>query len=147
MQSISIGDNLHEMLNTYFQYFNISCPKILILLSVKEHCVCCCCCFCLKASVSVARHLFTLLVFFCLIVVVFFVLFFLFFFSFQIVQRALGHAMIGRTSIVIAHRLSTIQNADKIAILHKGGIVEQGTHAELMSRKGIYHKLTRHHKH
>ncbi|KAK3580601.1 hypothetical protein CHS0354_002699 [Potamilus streckersoni] len=59
----------------------------------------------------------------------------------KIVQEALSEAQKGRTCIVIAHRLSTIQNADKIAIIHKGGVVELGNHAELMARKGVYYKL------
>jgi subfamily B ATP-binding cassette protein MsbA len=49
--------------------------------------------------------------------------------------------MQNRTSIVIAHRLSTIQKADKIVVLHKGEIVEQGTHDELITRNGTYNKL------
>jgi subfamily B ATP-binding cassette protein MsbA len=49
--------------------------------------------------------------------------------------------MQNRTSIVIAHRLSTIQKADKIVVLHKGEIVEQGTHDELIARNGTYNKL------
>ena len=57
------------------------------------------------------------------------------------VQDALDQAQIGRTSLVIAHRLSTIQNADKIVVIHKGSVAEQGTHSELMSRSGIYYKL------
>ena len=47
----------------------------------------------------------------------------------------------GRTSIVIAHRLSTIMNADKILVLYNGSIVEEGTHQELVDRKGMYHQL------
>ena len=47
----------------------------------------------------------------------------------------------GRTSVVIAHRLSTIQHADKIIVVNEGGIAEQGTHEELISRGGIYAKL------
>jgi len=49
--------------------------------------------------------------------------------------------MQNRTSIVIAHRLSTIQKADKIVVLDKGEIAEQGTHEELISQNGIYKKL------
>ncbi|KAL3831651.1 hypothetical protein ACJMK2_023379 [Sinanodonta woodiana] len=59
----------------------------------------------------------------------------------KIVQEALSEAQKGRTCIVIAHRLSTIQNADKIAIIHKGGVVELGNHAELMAKKGVYYRL------
>tara|TARA_R110002074_G_scaffold161480_3_gene319298 strand:- start:26937 stop:28763 length:1827 start_codon:yes stop_codon:yes gene_type:complete len=57
------------------------------------------------------------------------------------VQDALEKMMKNRTSIVIAHRLSTIQNADTIVVLHKGEIVEQGTHAELLELNGTYKKL------
>jgi subfamily B ATP-binding cassette protein MsbA len=49
--------------------------------------------------------------------------------------------MQNRTSIVIAHRLSTIQKANKIVVLHKGEIVEQGTHDELIAKNGTYNKL------
>ena len=47
----------------------------------------------------------------------------------------------GRTSIVIAHRLSTIRNADKIIVIEQGRITEEGTHSELIERKGTYAKL------
>lgn len=57
-------------------------------------------------------------------------------------QDALDHAMEGRTSIVIAHRLSTIQNADVIAVLQGGKIVELGNHYELLALKGAYWMLT-----
>jgi subfamily B ATP-binding cassette protein MsbA len=59
----------------------------------------------------------------------------------RLVQKALENMMKNRTSVVIAHRLSTIQNADKIIVLQKGEIVEQGKHDELMSKKGTYMKL------
>ena len=59
----------------------------------------------------------------------------------KMVQEALEKVMQNRTSIVIAHRLSTIQSADKIVVLDKGQIAEQGTHAELMASGGIYKKL------
>ena len=59
----------------------------------------------------------------------------------QIVQEALDQAQKGRTSVVIAHRLSTIQNADSIAVIHKGRVVESGTHSQLLSLKGHYYKL------
>ncbi|XP_065051580.1 ATP-dependent translocase ABCB1-like isoform X2 [Rhopilema esculentum] len=56
----------------------------------------------------------------------------------KIVQDALDVAMEGRTSIVIAHRLSTIQNADIIAVVQGGKIIEMGTHSELLAKKGAY---------
>ncbi|ATA92665.1 ABC transporter ATP-binding protein [Capnocytophaga canimorsus] len=59
----------------------------------------------------------------------------------RLVQNALENMMKNRTSIVIAHRLSTIQNADLIVVMQKGKIVEQGTHSELLAKKGMYHKL------
>jgi len=59
----------------------------------------------------------------------------------RLIQDALERLMKGRTTFVIAHRLTTIQNADLILVLDKGQIVEQGTHAELLDRKGLYHYL------
>ena len=59
----------------------------------------------------------------------------------KFVQVALENMMQNRTSIVIAHRLSTIQKADKIVVLQKGKIVEQGTHDELIALNGTYNKL------
>src|SRR3990172_2586480 len=57
------------------------------------------------------------------------------------VQEALENLMKGRTTLVIAHRLSTIRNADRIVVIVSGEIVEEGTHEELLVRKGEYHKL------
>ncbi len=59
----------------------------------------------------------------------------------RLVQEALDRLMTGRTTFVIAHRLTTIQRADLILVLNKGRIVEEGTHASLMDRKGLYHYL------
>ena len=49
--------------------------------------------------------------------------------------------MKGRTSFIIAHRLSTIHNADRIIVMDRGQLVESGTHAQLMEKEGLYHKL------
>jgi len=59
----------------------------------------------------------------------------------RLVQEALERLMRGRTSFVIAHRLSTIQRADRIVVLQAGGIVEQGTHNELLAAGGLYQHL------
>lgn len=59
----------------------------------------------------------------------------------KFVQLAIENMMQNRTSIVIAHRLSTIQKADKIVVMHRGEIVEQGTHDELLAINGTYSKL------
>jgi ATP-binding cassette subfamily B multidrug efflux pump len=58
-----------------------------------------------------------------------------------LIQQALGLLMEGRTSIVIAHRLSTIREVDRIIVLHKGRIVEEGTHDHLLRQNGIYTRL------
>lgn len=57
------------------------------------------------------------------------------------IQQAFDAAMRDRTTIVIAHRLSTIENADRIVVMDKGRIVEQGSHAELMAKRGAYFQL------
>ncbi len=59
----------------------------------------------------------------------------------RLVQEALEQLMVGRTTFVVAHRLTTIQRADRILVLNKGRLVEEGTHASLMDRKGLYHYL------
>ena len=59
----------------------------------------------------------------------------------QIVQQALEVLMKGRTTLVIAHRFSTIVNAGAIYVIEGGKVVEQGRHAELMRRQGVYANL------
>uniref|UniRef100_A0A8C2HPR8 ATP-binding cassette sub-family B member 5 n=1 Tax=Cyprinus carpio TaxID=7962 RepID=A0A8C2HPR8_CYPCA len=59
----------------------------------------------------------------------------------KIVQDALDKAREGRTCIIVAHRLSTIQNADRIAVVQNGVVVEQGTHQQLLSQQGAYYTL------
>jgi ATP-binding cassette, subfamily B, multidrug efflux pump len=59
----------------------------------------------------------------------------------ELIQDALEKMRKGRTTIAIAHRLSTIQDADLILVLHKGEIVERGTHEQLLKHEGLYHKM------
>jgi subfamily B ATP-binding cassette protein MsbA len=59
----------------------------------------------------------------------------------RLVQEALQRLMEGRTTFVVAHRLSTIQRADRILVLDKGKLVEEGTHVQLLERQGLYHYL------
>jgi ATP-binding cassette subfamily B protein len=58
-----------------------------------------------------------------------------------LIQTALRRLWEGRTALVIAHRLSTIQDVDRIFVLHKGRIVEEGSHEVLLARRGVYHRL------
>jgi subfamily B ATP-binding cassette protein MsbA len=58
-----------------------------------------------------------------------------------LVARALANLMRGRTTLVIAHRLSTVRRADRIAVLEGGRIVEEGSHSELLTRRGLYRRL------
>ena len=58
-----------------------------------------------------------------------------------LLQKGLNELLKGRTSFIIAHRLSTIKNADCIMYVDKGGILERGTHQELLAKKGAYYEL------
>ena len=57
------------------------------------------------------------------------------------IQKAFDEMMTGRTSFIVAHRLSTVLGADRILVMDKGRIVEQGTHEELLAKNGFYTKL------
>jgi ATP-binding cassette subfamily B protein len=59
----------------------------------------------------------------------------------HLVQEALERLMVGRTVLVIAHRLSTVKNADQVAVIEGGRVVEKGRHEELLSQDGLYRKL------
>ena len=59
----------------------------------------------------------------------------------RLVQEALSRLMKGRTTLVIAHRLSTIEHADRVVVMERGQVAEQGTHAQLMEMGGLYARL------
>lgn len=59
----------------------------------------------------------------------------------RVVQNALDKASKDRTTIVVSHRLSSIANSDKIVFIEQGQVAEEGTHAELMDKQGLYFKL------
>lgn len=59
----------------------------------------------------------------------------------KIIQNKMKDILEGKTSIIVAHRLSTIKHCDKIVLIEKGNILEQGTHLELLDKKGIYYKM------
>jgi len=57
------------------------------------------------------------------------------------IQKALDNLVQGRTTIAIAHRLSTLRKADRLVVMDRGQVVEEGRHAELMARQGHYYRL------
>jgi subfamily B ATP-binding cassette protein MsbA len=59
----------------------------------------------------------------------------------KMIQEAMEELLIGRTAVIIAHRISTVLNADRIIVLKKGRITEEGTHKELLKKNGLYRKL------
>ena len=59
----------------------------------------------------------------------------------HLIQKALQELMKGKTVLMIAHRLTSIQEVDKILVIEKGKIAEQGTHTDLLNQNGIYHKM------
>ena len=59
----------------------------------------------------------------------------------RLVQSALDRLMEGRTTLIIAHRLTTVRMADRILVIKKGTIIEEGPHHQLLEQKGFYHHL------
>jgi ATP-binding cassette subfamily B protein len=61
----------------------------------------------------------------------------------RLVQQGLKELLKGRTAIIIAHRLTTTRLADRVLVIHKGRLVEEGNHADLLREKGHYYKMYR----
>ena len=59
----------------------------------------------------------------------------------HLLTEAVQRLMVGRTALIVAHRLSTVRTADRTLVLHKGRLVERGTHDELLKRRGVYWRL------
>ena len=59
----------------------------------------------------------------------------------RLIEDALAQLLVGRTTLIIAHRLSTVQRADRLVVVDQGRIVEEGTHGELLGRRGLYARL------
>jgi ABC-type multidrug transport system fused ATPase/permease subunit len=61
----------------------------------------------------------------------------------RLIQETISEMATRRTTLIVAHRLSTIEKATRILVIHKGRLVERGTHPELLALKGIYYRLSR----
>jgi ATP-binding cassette, subfamily B, bacterial MsbA len=59
----------------------------------------------------------------------------------RLIEDALGKLLVGRTTLIIAHRLSTVRRADRLVVIDRGRIVEEGTHSELLGLGGLYARL------